>query len=246
MVGQLVGGTAGVGADQDRLVTDGLGELGQRQVDDLDVISGGVGAGIAWPQDPAQGLAGAGAAVQIGQQRVEPVAALVGPGRSLLWGMGVQQRAIHVDDQQALHVRTRPPCRRPGMGTGRAQPGEPVGITSDLLDHPPRRRRGSHRAEQLGLLAEGGQVAQAVAPVGQHHYQVPQHRTRIVAIPAGLGAARPPAQRTSQPEPVGQLTQQRRPGVADHTVAVQVTSNRGRVLVACTRKVPSFQWWMRP
>src|SRR6266508_4009884 len=26
----------------------------------------------------------------------------------------------------------------------------------------------------------------------------------------------------------------------------QVTSNRGRVLVACTRKVPSFEWWMRP
>jgi hypothetical protein len=29
-----------------------------------------------------------------------------------------------------------------------------------------------------------------------------------------------PTKRPGQPEPVGQLTQQRRPGVADHTVAV--------------------------
>jgi hypothetical protein len=39
------------------------------------------------------------------------------------------------------------------VSTGRAQAGKLVGITSDLLDDPPRRRRGGDRAEQLGLLA---------------------------------------------------------------------------------------------
>jgi hypothetical protein len=42
-----------------------------------------------------------------------------------------------------------------------------------------------------------------------------------------------------QPEPVGQLTQQRRPGMADHPSPSAVTSKQERGLVACTRKVPS-------
>jgi hypothetical protein len=41
--------TAGVGADQDRLVARGGGELSQREVDHLDVVAGGVGAGVAGP-----------------------------------------------------------------------------------------------------------------------------------------------------------------------------------------------------
>jgi hypothetical protein len=220
VVSEGMSGTAGVGADQDRLVTGGRWELRQGQLDDVDVVSGGVGAGIARPQDPAQGLAGAVTAVQVGQQRVEAKAALVGPGRALLVGMGVQQGAVHVDDQQALDVRTGPPGRRSGVGPGRMQPGEPVGITSDPLDDPPRRRCGRDWAKQLRLLAEDGQVAQAVATVGEHHRQVPQHHTRIVAVAVGLGAARPPAQRASQPESVGQLTQQRRAGMPGDPVAV--------------------------
>jgi hypothetical protein len=184
------------------------------------VILGGVGAGVARPQAPGQGLPGAAAAVQVGNQRVEPEATLVGPGRALLWGVGVQQRAIHVHHQQALDVRTRLPGRRSGMGTGRAQAGKPVGIAGDLLDDPPRRRRGGDRAEQLGLLAQDGQVAQAVAAIGQQHRKVPQHHTRSMAVPAALGATCPPGKRPGQPEPVGQLHQQRRPGMASDPIAI--------------------------
>jgi hypothetical protein len=119
------------------------------------VILGGVGAGVALPQDPGQGLAGAAAAVQVGQQRVEPEATLVGPGRALLWGVGVQQRAIHVDHQQALDVRTRLPGRRSGVATGRAQAGKPVGITGDLLDHSSPWRR-PHRTARAGCAARPG------------------------------------------------------------------------------------------
>jgi hypothetical protein len=100
-----------------RLVAGGPGELRQGQVDQLDVVGGGVGTGVAWPQDPSQGLAGAVAVVQEGDQRVEPEATLVGPGRALLWGVGIHQRAVDVDDQQPVGVRTGPPGCRPGVGT---------------------------------------------------------------------------------------------------------------------------------
>jgi hypothetical protein len=41
-----------------------------------------------------------------------------------------------------------------------------------------------------------------------------------MAVPAALGATCPPAQRGGQPEPVGQLHQQRRPGMAGDPIAV--------------------------
>jgi hypothetical protein len=75
------------------------------------------------------------------------------------------------------------------------------------------------RAEQLGQLAQDGKVAQPVAAVGQQHRQ-PQHRARSMAVPAGLGATRPPAQGGGQPEPVGQLHQQRRPGMPGDPLAI--------------------------
>jgi hypothetical protein len=142
-----MGGAAGVGADQQRLVAGELGELRERQVDHLDVVGGAVGAGVARPEDPGQGLAGAIAAVQEGDQRVETEAALVGPSRALLVGVGVQQRAVHIHHQQALDVRAHPPGRRSGVGTPSAQAGKPVGVTGDLLNDPPRRWRGGNRAE---------------------------------------------------------------------------------------------------
>jgi hypothetical protein len=125
-----------------RLVAGGLGELGQGQIDRLDVSLGGVGAGIARPQDPTQCLAGAVTAVQEAHQRVDAEATLVGPGRALLVGVRRNQGAVPVNDQQPVDVRTGPPGRRSGMGAGRPQPGKPVRITGDLLDHPPPRRRG--------------------------------------------------------------------------------------------------------
>jgi hypothetical protein len=154
-----MGGAAGVGADQQRLVAGGLGELREGQVDHLDVVGGGVGAGVARPQDAGQGLAGAIAAVQEGDQRVEAEAALVGPSRALLVGVGVQQRAVHIHHQQALDVRAHPPGRCSGVGTPSAQAGKPVGVAGDLLNHPPRRWRGGNRAEQPWLVAQDGKIA---------------------------------------------------------------------------------------
>jgi hypothetical protein len=51
-----------------------------------------------------------------------------------------------------------------------------------------------------------------------------------MAVPAGLGAARPPAQRAGQLEPVGQLHQQRRPGMSGDPVAIAGDIERRRRL----------------
>jgi hypothetical protein len=133
----------------------------------------------------------------------------------------VHQRAVHVDQQQ---VRVRPGASPPGPPTGlgarRRQPGQAQLVTSDPLHHPPGGRGRGHRAEQLRLVAQHRQVGKAVPTVGQHHRQVSQHPARVVAMPWRLATAGPPRQRGRQPEPVGQLGKQRRPGMADHTVAV--------------------------
>jgi hypothetical protein len=114
----------------------------------------------------------------------------------------------------------RLPGSGPGLHTGRAQAGQAELVAGSTLDHPPGGRGGSHWAEQLGLVGQDGQVAQAVAAVGQQHRKISQHPAGVMAMPAGLTLTGPPAQRGGQPKPVGQLGQQRRPGMADHTSAV--------------------------
>jgi hypothetical protein len=65
-------------------------------------------------------------------------------------------------------------------------------------------------------------------------------RRRGHASQASAPGRRTRAKRGGQAEPVGQLTQQRRPVWPTTPSPSQVTSKRGRVLVACTRKVPSL------
>jgi hypothetical protein len=57
------------------------GQLGQGQLEQLDVIRGGVRRGVAGTQDRRQGFA---SGIEDGQQRVEPEAPLVGGRRSSL------------------------------------------------------------------------------------------------------------------------------------------------------------------
>jgi hypothetical protein len=59
VVGEGVGGAGGVGPHHHRLLPGGRWELRQRQVGDLGVVGGGVGAGVARPQQASERLAGA-------------------------------------------------------------------------------------------------------------------------------------------------------------------------------------------
>jgi hypothetical protein len=79
------------------------------------------------------------------------------------------QRAVDVDQQQPVGVRARLPGPPAGLGPRRPQPGQAELVTRDLFDDPPGGRGRGDRAEQGRLVAQGGQVAEAVAAVGQHH-----------------------------------------------------------------------------
>ena len=156
---------------------------------------------------------------------MEPEGVLVGPGRTLLLGVRVHQGGVQVHQQQlAVGVRAGLPGTSAGMGSGRAQAGQPVRVGRQPLHHPPGGRGRGDLAEQLGLRAQHPKIAQAVPAIGQHHGQIPQHPSlRVTAAPATPG---PPAQRAGQPQPVGQLDQQPDTGMADDAVGVGANLNR--------------------
>jgi hypothetical protein len=119
--------------------------------------------------------------------------------------MGVQQRAVDVDDDliRCCPGRPRPSPRRRPSHRDAAQ-----AVAMDRVEHTPHRRVRADRAEQVGLLAQHGDVGQAVTAIGKHHRKVSQHDPRIVrrATPPSVGHRR--RQPGRQPDPVSQLGQQ--------------------------------------
>ncbi len=103
-----MGAPADVCAHQDLAVEVCLGELLEGQLQDLEVIGGGVGAGVAGTKQAGQCLAGL---IEVAEQRVEAEAALVVAGGVLLLGVGAKQRGVDVEDQLAW--AGRPPPRPP-------------------------------------------------------------------------------------------------------------------------------------
>jgi hypothetical protein len=98
-------------------------------------------------------------------------------------------------------------------------------VLADRVDETPGGRVGGDRAEQSGLVAQRAQVAQRVAPVGEHHRQIAHDPTRVVARAALAQAGERARERTGEAEPVGALGEQRRAGVADRLI-VSVRSHR--------------------
>jgi hypothetical protein len=223
VVHEGVGGAGGVGPDQDGAGPGCLRQGQQRHRQHVDVISRGVGAGVARPQDPRQRLPGPIATVQPRPQRVKPEAVLERARRALLVGMGVQQGRVKIDAQQPRRGRARRPRPLAGPRHPRPQRRHPFGVASNLVDNPPRGRCRADPPEQSCLVAQAGQVAEAVAPVGQHHHQVTQDRTAVVGMAtarAGKATVGAAAKLAGQAEPVGQLGQQHHPGVATDAVGV--------------------------
>ena len=91
-----------------------------------------------------------------------------------------------------------------------------------------RRRVRGDRTEQVGLVAQHREVAQAVPAVGQEHREVrrARHRDRVGAH-AGGGRHRS-RQRTRQTRPIGELGHEQRAGTAGHALAVEGHCNAVR------------------
>lgn len=158
----------------------GLGDLGERLVEDGDVVGGdvvggGVGTSVAGPENSGQGFAGV---VQEAQQRVVAEAALVGRHCLLLLEVGRDQGGVEDQDRPG---RSRPPARAAGISdvvSAALQPGDIPGGGSgrvparkcsriDAGQQAPGGRRGGDRAENLGLVAQQGQVRYRLVAVGE-------------------------------------------------------------------------------
>ncbi|KOT97337.1 hypothetical protein ADK87_19605 [Streptomyces sp. NRRL F-4711] len=163
VVQECLGASGAVGPDEQvGAVAVGVGDLGQGLVQDGDVIGGGVGPGVARPEQTGQGFAGV---VQEAQDRVVAEAALVSGSRMLLLGVAGDQGGVDVQDQagQAATAGLRSGYRCPGLGglqpgdlprggPGRAQSRQCGGV--DVGQQPPGGRSGGHRAERLTLIAQ--------------------------------------------------------------------------------------------
>jgi hypothetical protein len=158
---------------------------------------------------------------------VEPEGVLVAARRALLGvAAGQHQGRVGVHDQPLdIRVGAGGPRASAGVGSGGPQPGQPVRVLADPFDHTPGGRGRGHRAEQLRLITQDRQVGKAVTTIGQHHRQIPQHR-RVQMATSAAGPV--PAKRLGQPEPVGQLPQQRRAGMPDHPGTVGGDFDPGR------------------
>ncbi|GEC09804.1 hypothetical protein SSP24_74590 [Streptomyces spinoverrucosus] len=126
----------------------GVGELGERGVEHGDVVIGGVGRGVAGPQQVGQGLAGV---VEEAQQRVVAEAVFVGRCRVLLLRVA--------GDRVASMSRTRPGGSRP--------PAREAGIASRLSSACSQATsRAAARAARRAPSAAGSMPASSRHAVG--------------------------------------------------------------------------------
>jgi hypothetical protein len=117
------------------------------------------------------------------------------------------------------------------------------------VDNPPRGRRRADPAEQSCLVAQAGQVAQGIAPVGEHDDQVAQDRAAVVGVAAtraGKATVGAAAKLAGQAQPVGQLGQQHHPGVATDAVGVGGDFESGAGVGSLHRQGDPPCWGMGP
>ena len=95
-----MGAPADVGTHEDLSVEVSLGQLLEGQLQDLEVIGGGVGAGVAGAQDPGQGLAGLG---QVTEQWVKAEAAVSSAPRRNTHDIQMRRRSCDGKEAQGVH-----------------------------------------------------------------------------------------------------------------------------------------------
>lgn len=225
MVDQAVGGTGTVDGDQQVTAIPGR-DAGDRLVEHGEVIGGGVGPGAAFAQQQRQRLTGV---VTPRLQRMTTPGALKSARRELLIGMRDHQRGVHPDHDGLTQIGVGHPRRwdpavpfldqRPHMFPGlRPRPGDlaPLGFP-DLVQRTPQRRIRGHRPEQLGLIAQHGQIRQHPATISDQHRGVCQHPAPVMNRNETTTAQRP-GQTAGQTRPVGDDPQRRRARVIDHIV----------------------------
>ena len=185
----------------------------ERPVEQLEVMSGVVGAGIARPQHRRERLRGR---VAPHPEGMEPEAVLVGGSGVLLVGGHVEERGVEVEHQVSRrrslpdHLASRRHGFRDLAQLERAR----------RLDRAPGRRYRRHRPEQLVLLSKHGEVGEAVRTIGDGDRQVGEHDARVVSVPGDAAFAHRLRHRPGEAAAIRQLGEQGGAGVRDEVLPV--------------------------
>ena len=105
-------------------------------------------------------------------------------------------------------------------GSGQGPRDRPELTRTGGLDGPPRCRHRGDRAEELFLLLQRSEVGKTIGTIGHGHGEAGEHHAGIVGVPgdptSGHGFGHGPREAAA----VGELGQQRAPGVGDEMLAV--------------------------
>jgi hypothetical protein len=221
-----MGAAAGVGADQHPAAL-AAGQLGQRQPGRANMLSRGVGPGVAGPQHDGQRLpARRGAVVGECGQRVKPVGLLPRRRGLLLLRVRGHERGVDVHrDQRPARARRPAPGQRPGSFAGGGprgadRPQRPGRLRSQRADQPGHHRIGGHRAGQLRLRAQHRHIGQAVPAQRQRHHQIGEDLPRVMRRPRRPPPGQPRRQAPAQAGGPQRLQQQQRPSLGHETPAI--------------------------
>ena len=130
--------------------------------------------------------------------------------------MDVEERAIDVDGD-VTGRRCSPdvlPCRRHRCSDAAQLRG------CRRLHRPPGSRDRGDVTEELGLLPEGLEVAQAFGPIGDGDAEMGEHDARVVGVPGDAAAVQCPRHRPCQTGAIGQLGEKCRASVRDEILAI--------------------------
>jgi hypothetical protein len=134
---------------------------------------------------------------------------LVVPRRLLVLGMRRDQRGVDID-REALRHAVKLPEPSPRAGVRMLNRVQHPWCRPDPLDHPERGRVRRHRPEQHALLTSHAQVRDALAAVGEHHRELPDHHPRVMTTTALLEPRQTQRQRAREPDLPRDPTNQRR------------------------------------
>ena len=130
------------------------------------------------------------------------------------------QRRVDIDCQPLRRAVQRPePLARPRVRS--PQHVHQPGVGRDPIDHPERRRVRRDGTEQRLLIAHRPEIGHALAAVGQHHRQVPNHPARVMPTTSLLQARQPQRQRPGQSNLVSDLRYQRAARVRHQTRSIR-------------------------
>jgi hypothetical protein len=216
--------------DQDRAaVTMHVRQLPERSVEHDDVVGGGVATCVPAPQPGGEELAGVVAERHHG---VIPEGLLERRRRLLLLAVADHDRRVQVDHQPgqrdtgSLSRRKRLtgqlgalrpdnlPCRRPRT----CHPAQRSDV--ETFEQPPARRVRGHRPEQRGLIRQHRDVGDCGGAIGHRDRHVHQHPSRIMTGPRPAHPGQRLTQLRGQRGPVRDISQQSRPRMRHHTLAV--------------------------